>query len=80
MKLAQYEPRSTDWCPSLIKTTNTRVISGSEAEKLRQSLDMSKANREMAEIARNDLADSDDEEMNAFGKSESGKILLKIEI
>jgi len=71
VKLAQYEPRSSDWCPSLIKTTNTRVIKGSEAEKLRQSLDVQKANREMADIARNDLADSDDEEVNAFGKSDS---------
>ena len=73
VKLAQYEPRSSEWCPSLIKTTNTRVIKGSEAEKLRQSLDVQKANREMADIARNDLADSDDEEVNAFGKSDSGK-------
>ena len=70
VRLTVYEPRTTDWCPSLIKTSTTRVIKGEEADKLRQGLEKAENVKKMAEIARSDLADSDDEEdLNAFGKS-----------
>ena len=65
-----YEPRTTDWCPSLIKTSTTRVIQGEEADRLRQGLNKAENVKKMADIARSDLADSDDDEdLNAFGKS-----------
>ena len=65
-----YEPRTTDWCPSLIKTSTTRVIQGEEADRLRQGLNKALDVKKMADIARSDLADSDDDEdLNAFGKS-----------
>ena len=68
VRLAVYEPRTTDWCPSLIKTSTTRVITGEEAERLRQGRTRTEDQRKMAEIARSDLADSDDEELSAYGK------------
>ena len=70
VRLTVYEPRTTDWCPSLIKTSTTRVIQGEEAEKLKQGLAKAENVKKMADIARSDLADSDDDEdLNAFGKS-----------
>ena len=70
VRLTVYEPRTTDWCPSLIKTSTTRVIKGEEAEKLKQGLAKAENVKKMADIARSDLADSDDDEdLNAFGKS-----------
>ena len=68
MRLAVYEPRTTDWCPSLIKTSTTRVVTGPEADRLRQGLLGTEDRRKMADIARSDLADSDDEDLSAFGK------------
>ena len=70
VRLTVYEPRTTDWCPSLIKTSTTRVIQGEEADKLRQGITKAENVKKMADIARSDLAHSDDDEdLNAFGKS-----------
>ena len=64
VRLARYEPRTTDWCPSLIKTKTTRVLMGEEAEKFKLGAAKRKSAQQMADIARLDLADSDDEDLS----------------
>ena len=74
VRLAKYEPRTTDWCPSLIKTKTTRVLTGEEAEKFKLGAAERKSVQQMAEIARSDLADSDDEDLSSFGKEVKRKL------
>ena len=74
MRLAKYEPRTSDWCPSLIKTKTTRVITGDEAETLKQKYLNNREEKQMADIARADLADSDDEDLNEYGREMKKKL------
>ena len=74
VRLAKYEPRTTDWCPSLIKTKTTRVLTGEEAEKFKLGAAERKSVQQMADIARSDLADSDDEDLSSFGKEVKRKL------
>ena len=74
MRLAKYEPRTTDWCPSLIKSSTTRVLTGEEAEKFKIGAAERKSAQQMADIARSDLADSDDEDLSSFGKEVKRKL------
>ena len=73
-RLAKYEPRTTDWCPSLIKSKTTRVLTGEEAEKFKIGANEGKSVQQMADIARSDLADSDDEDLSSFGKEVKRKL------
>merc|ERR1719481_412806 len=73
-KPAQYVSNTPDWCPSLMHTTKSRVLSGAEAEKVKGDIGFIDRPKEMAAIARNDLADSDDEDLNEFGKAVSKRI------
>jgi len=71
---AIYVAKSTEWCPSHIKTTTSRVLSGKEGDQVRNSIGFIDREREMAEIARDDLAISDDEDLTEFGKIVSRRI------
>jgi len=72
-KSAVYVAKSTEWCPSHLKSTATRVLSKEEAEQVKKSIGFIDREREMAEIAKNDLACSDDEE----GLTDFGKVVKK---
>ena len=74
VRLAKYEPRTTDWCPSLIKSSTTRVLTGAEADKFRLGVAERNNQKMMADIARSDLADSDDEDLSSFGKDVKRKL------
>merc|ERR1719318_1325927 len=71
---ALYVAKSTEWCPSLLKSSTSRVLTGEEGEQVRKNIGFIDREREMAEIARNDLADSDDEDLTEFGKMVSKRI------
>ena len=74
VRLTKYEPQATDWCPSFIKSSSTRVITGAEADRLRQSMAAKQGEKQLADIARADLADSDEEELSSFGQDVKKKL------
>ncbi|XP_023338992.1 protein MCM10 homolog [Eurytemora carolleeae] len=61
-----YEARTTEWCPSFIRSDTTRVIQGDEAVKLREDLKITDR-KKMEEVARRDLMDSSDDERDEDG-------------
>lgn len=75
-KPAKFEPASSEWCPSFMRKDSSRVITGTEATKLKEQLSM----KQKEAIARSDLMDSSDDERDEDGNSlytDYGKDLKK---
>ena len=63
--------KSAEWCPSLMKSSTCRILTGEEGDKVRQNIGFTDRERKMA---RSDLVDRSKEELSEFGKLISSRI------